>query len=170
MSSEDSGRKRSRWGNGMDGDRTDAGAVMPAAVPDEVALHALLNEAHSRKVERDNKQSHNHVKKIRADSGARQERQRKQDGSAEGSYYGPASSTERTSIGTREDDTTEAVVEKEKPNFGVSGALAKDLKAGNVYRGVLLKFQEPPEARAPNTLWVRRFSLRIEESGHHILT
>ena len=40
-----------------------------------------------------------------------------------------------------------------KPNFGLSGALAKDTKTGNVYKGVLLKFKEPPEARAPNTQW-----------------
>ena len=40
-----------------------------------------------------------------------------------------------------------------KPNFGLSGALAKDMQSGNVYKGVLLKFREPPEARAPNTQW-----------------
>jgi len=40
-----------------------------------------------------------------------------------------------------------------KPNFGLSGALAKDTDSGNVYKGVVLKFKEPPEARAPNTQW-----------------
>ena len=41
-----------------------------------------------------------------------------------------------------------------KANFGLSGALAKDAGGGgNVYKGVVLKFQEPPEARAPNTKW-----------------
>lgn len=40
-----------------------------------------------------------------------------------------------------------------KPNFGLSGALAKDMQTGNVYKGVQLKFKEPPEARAPNTKW-----------------
>lgn len=40
-----------------------------------------------------------------------------------------------------------------KPNFGLSGALAKDTETGNVYKGVVLKFKEPPEARAPNTQW-----------------
>ena len=40
-----------------------------------------------------------------------------------------------------------------KPNFGLSGALAKDKETGNVYKGVVLKFKEPPEARAPNTQW-----------------
>ena len=40
-----------------------------------------------------------------------------------------------------------------KPNFGLSGALARDTDTGNVYKGVVLKFKEPPEARAPNTKW-----------------
>jgi smad nuclear-interacting protein 1 len=35
-----------------------------------------------------------------------------------------------------------------KPNFGLSGALSKDVQSGNMY-----KFKEPPEARAPNTQW-----------------
>jgi len=41
----------------------------------------------------------------------------------------------------------------QKPNFGLSGALAQDDGTGNVYNGVLLKFSEPPEARTPNTRW-----------------
>jgi smad nuclear-interacting protein 1 len=40
-----------------------------------------------------------------------------------------------------------------KPNFGLSGALSKDAQSGNMYKGVVLKFKEPPEARAPNTQW-----------------
>jgi len=37
----------------------------------------------------------------------------------------------------------------EKPNFGLSGALAKDQATGNVQNGVVLKWSEPPEARRP---------------------
>lgn len=45
-----------------------------------------------------------------------------------------------------------------KPNFGLSGSLNQDDTGGktqsNLYKGVVLKFQEPPEARAPkNTFW-----------------
>lgn len=40
-----------------------------------------------------------------------------------------------------------------KPNFGLSGALSKDTRTGNVYKGVVLKFKEPPEGRTPNTQW-----------------
>lgn len=43
--------------------------------------------------------------------------------------------------------------DQQKANFGLSGALAKDEHAGNMYKGVVLKFSEPPEARAPNTQW-----------------
>ncbi|KAI8818966.1 SMAD/FHA domain-containing protein [Fimicolochytrium jonesii] len=37
-------------------------------------------------------------------------------------------------------------VEKEQPNFNVSGALAADQ---NTFKGVVLKYSEPPEARKP---------------------
>lgn len=47
--------------------------------------------------------------------------------------------------------------EKKKANFGLSGALIKDAAGeggtGHVYKGVTLKFQEPPEARTPRTQW-----------------
>lgn len=41
-------------------------------------------------------------------------------------------------------------VEKEKPNFGTSGKLAEDT---NIYRGVVIKYNQPPEARKPKTRW-----------------
>ena len=59
----------------------------------------------------------------------------------EDNYYGPASNEEKEPV------------EKQKANFGLSGALTKDAKSGNTYKGVVLKFQEPPDARAPNTHW-----------------
>lgn len=62
----------------------------------------------------------------------------------EQNYYGPG------------DDDDEEQQEKEKPNFGLSGALAKDQSGGtgsNVYKGILLRFQEPPEARTPSVQW-----------------
>lgn len=52
-----------------------------------------------------------------------------------------------------ENDSPEPPPPEFKPNFGLSGALAKDQSTGNVYKGVQLKFREPPEARAPNTQW-----------------
>lgn len=38
----------------------------------------------------------------------------------------------------------EEPVEKQKPDFGLSGALAKDTQFGNVYNGVVLKVSVPP--------------------------
>lgn len=40
-----------------------------------------------------------------------------------------------------------------KPEFGLSGALAEDAKTGNVYRGVVMKFSEPADARKPTKKW-----------------
>ncbi|XP_053182779.1 smad nuclear-interacting protein 1 [Scomber japonicus] len=47
-------------------------------------------------------------------------------------------------------DTNEPPVEKEKPNFGLSGALTEDT---NTFRGVVIKYNEPPEARIPKRRW-----------------
>lgn len=40
--------------------------------------------------------------------------------------------------------------EKEKPNFELSGALTEDT---NTFRGVVIKYNEPPEARIPKRRW-----------------
>ncbi|KAL3936363.1 MAG: hypothetical protein SGBAC_008309 [Bacillariaceae sp.] len=73
-------------------------------------------------------------------------------------YYGPASEQGRreedTSPSGKDDKDSEKPPPQHKPNFGLSGALAKDEGGGgNVYKGIVLKFREPPEARAPNTQW-----------------
>ncbi|KAJ8405062.1 hypothetical protein AAFF_G00329830 [Aldrovandia affinis] len=40
--------------------------------------------------------------------------------------------------------------QKEKPNFELSGALVEDT---NTFRGVVIKYNEPPEARIPKRRW-----------------
>lgn len=40
-----------------------------------------------------------------------------------------------------------------KPDFGLSGALAKDERTGNMVNGVVLKFTEPFEAAQPDKNW-----------------
>nr|CAI5861141.1 unnamed protein product [Callosobruchus analis] len=40
--------------------------------------------------------------------------------------------------------------QKEKPNFGLSGKLTEET---NTYRGVVIKYSEPPEARKPKRRW-----------------
>ncbi|XP_077577977.1 smad nuclear-interacting protein 1 [Stigmatopora nigra] len=52
--------------------------------------------------------------------------------------------------GGGEDGTPEEGGEKEKPNFGLSGALTEDT---NTFRGVVIKYNEPPEARVPKRRW-----------------
>lgn len=37
------------------------------------------------------------------------------------------------------------------PNFGLSGALAKDT---NTFKGVVIKYNEPPEAQKPDKRWL----------------
>jgi len=44
----------------------------------------------------------------------------------------------------------EPPVQKEKPNFGLSGALTEDT---NTFRGVVIKYNEPAEARIPKRRW-----------------
>ena len=51
-------------------------------------------------------------------------------------------------------------VDKEKPNFQTSGKLAEDT---NVYRGVVIKYNQPPEARKPKTKW-RLYPFKGEEA------
>lgn len=80
-------------------------------------------------------------------------------------YYGPASEQrgrdrdgrnrpEEGNSSNKDDVDGDKPPPTHKPNFGLSGALAKDEGGGgNVYKGVVLKFREPPEARAPNTQW-----------------
>ncbi|CAN9513837.1 unnamed protein product [Ophioblennius macclurei] len=50
--------------------------------------------------------------------------------------------------------------EKEKPNFEVSGALTEDT---NTFRGVVIKYNEPPEARIPKRRW-RLYPFKNDEA------
>lgn len=50
----------------------------------------------------------------------------------------------------RGDDSGAPPAEKEKPNFELSGALTEDT---NTFRGVVIKYNEPPEARIPKRRW-----------------
>ena len=56
-----------------------------------------------------------------------------------------------------EDDERERRYEADddaaKPDFGLSGALAKDENHGNVYKGHVLKWTEPDDARKPVDRW-----------------
>ncbi|XP_057689190.1 smad nuclear-interacting protein 1 [Corythoichthys intestinalis] len=47
-------------------------------------------------------------------------------------------------------ESPKEAADKEKPNFGLSGALTEDT---NTFRGVVIKYNEPPEARIPKRRW-----------------
>ncbi|XP_060524246.1 smad nuclear interacting protein 1 [Cylas formicarius] len=49
-----------------------------------------------------------------------------------------------------EKEKNKVIVNKEKPNFGLSGKLTEET---NTYRGVVIKYSEPPEARKPKRRW-----------------
>uniref|UniRef100_A0A183EIS0 FHA domain-containing protein n=1 Tax=Gongylonema pulchrum TaxID=637853 RepID=A0A183EIS0_9BILA len=48
------------------------------------------------------------------------------------------------------DKKEEPTIEKEKPNFEPSGKLAEDT---NTFRGVVIKYNEPPDAHMPKIRW-----------------
>lgn len=141
-------------------------------VSDEDALRALLSETAAKEQQKKEQQQQQQSRKRFDNSNRRQPQdpQRKRHRSSneedpKNNYYGPASvSVSRESSESaaakpnKVDNTAEeaADTERKKPNFGLSGALAKDQSGtggSNVYKGVLLKFQEPPEARTPSTQW-----------------
>ncbi|XP_041351406.1 smad nuclear-interacting protein 1-like [Gigantopelta aegis] len=51
-------------------------------------------------------------------------------------------------------------VDKEKPDFEVSGKLTEDT---NTYKGVVIKYNEPPEARKPKKRW-RLYGFKDDEA------
>lgn len=59
--------------------------------------------------------------------------------------WGKKSSEENTKNGKNATNK-----EKEKPNFGLSGKLAEDT---NMFKGVVIKYNEPLEARKPKRRW-----------------
>ncbi|KAM4044552.1 smad nuclear-interacting protein 1 [Anomaloglossus baeobatrachus] len=59
---------------------------------------------------------------------------------------------------TNEPDST--TNKKEAPNFELSGALLEDT---NTFRGVVIKYSEPPEARVPKKRW-RLYPFKNDES------
>ncbi|KAL6488794.1 hypothetical protein MHYP_G00025350 [Metynnis hypsauchen] len=60
------------------------------------------------------------------------------------------SENERHVFGDEQGESSAPTAEKEKPNFELSGALVEDT---NTYRGVVIKYNEPPEARIPKRRW-----------------
>ncbi|KAE8624333.1 hypothetical protein XENTR_v10005921 [Xenopus tropicalis] len=59
-----------------------------------------------------------------------------------------------------DDSTDKGDANKEKPNFELSGALLEDT---NTFRGVVIKYSEPPEARTPKKRW-RLYPFKNDEA------
>ncbi|XP_078472497.1 smad nuclear-interacting protein 1 [Lampetra planeri] len=84
-------------------------------------------------------------------------RQQRQQQSPVGNPFETQSPTESQRFGQPADANEEEEpgdggggVEKEQPNFALSGALTEDT---NTFRGVVIKYNEPPESRMPRKRW-----------------
>lgn len=60
----------------------------------------------------------------------------------------------------KNEDKQEPEKPKEQPNFGLSGKLAAET---NTYKGVVIKYAEPPEAMKPKKRW-RLYTFKGEET------
>jgi smad nuclear-interacting protein 1 len=160
-----SGHKRNRWGGPPPPRQASSAAHQATTISDQDALAALLSAAHKNEEERTQRNEGKNSSEQSSFKRQKEDSKRSSQNSNSRSnddYYGPSGSTgrnpdNRDRLGKQEDspkeDDDETAVEKQKPNFALSGALASDETKGNLYKGVLLKFQEPPNARTPNTQW-----------------
>jgi len=60
-----------------------------------------------------------------------------------------------------EGDESKVKVEKEKPNFGLSGKLTEET---NTFKGIVIKYSEPPEARKPLRIRWRLYPFKGSET------
>lgn len=79
----------------------------------------------------------------------KEERQYNDERRRENKRHQPENPFQTTNNATQEEGSG-ANPPKEKPNFETSGALTEDT---NTYRGVVIKYNEPPEARKPKRKW-----------------
>ena len=61
-----------------------------------------------------------------------------------------SSNSEQWGVPSEEDANEQQPVDKDKPDFELSGKLTEDT---NTYKGVVVKYNEPPEARKPKKKW-----------------
>lgn len=66
----------------------------------------------------------------------------------------------------KSEDKEEENVEKELPNFGLSGKLAAET---NTFKGVVLKYSEPIEARKPSKKWRLYVFKGDQQTGEFLL-
>ncbi|CAB9517059.1 Smad nuclear interacting protein 1 [Seminavis robusta] len=174
MSHNNNNRKRSRWGDRQPdnaqqrslpdvSDQEALNALLSSAKSTDEKYKARPQQQQNNN---DNRPNSDNPKRHRKDDdsngfdrqhrGSQQHRRRDNDTSSnqnkkvngpDYSYYGQketkSDSNNKEGESNNPDDEP---AEKEKPDFGLSGALAQE-QVGD------FKFREPPEARAPNTRW-----------------
>jgi len=80
--------------------------------------------------------------------------------SAQQPYNRSASKSHPSAAIKPEPEEAQTEAEKEKPNFGLSGKLTEET---NTFRGVVIKYSEPQEARKPKKRW-RFYPFKGDES------
>lgn len=161
-------QRRGRWG--APAPRPPLTSASAATVSDDDAVKALMAEAAAAKEQACKQQAAAAAKQRREEPDQqRKKRPRNEDDShidPAHDYYGPGRSKEEGETYEKDDgNNDDAQAEKKKPDFGLSGVLAADSSGrggSNMYKGVVLKFQEPPEARTPNKQW-RLYVFKGEE-------
>ncbi|XP_071485368.1 smad nuclear-interacting protein 1-like [Diadema antillarum] len=84
----------------------------------------------------------------RNDERRREHRQQRGDGNPFQSAAATVAAADALAGGAADSENAQA--KKEGPNFGLSGALTEDT---NTFRGIVIKYNEPPEARKPKLRW-----------------
>ncbi|XP_076445015.1 smad nuclear-interacting protein 1-like [Babylonia areolata] len=101
-----------------------------------------------RRIKQEPTDSQDHQRERQRNDDRRREARQQRDAENGGDNFGQSSATEGEAS------------EKEKPNFELSGKLTEDT---NTYRGVVIKYNEPPEARKPKRRW-RLYGFKGDES------
>jgi len=126
-------RERSRWAVSTPSDSTSTQPTTECVVSDQETLDAILASANARGYQKKNKCVYGN-------------KNNKED-HQQGATSSNKNNKQIAEKGEEEEEEGDGQpVDKEKANFGLSGALAQE-QVGN------LKFREPPEARAPNARW-----------------
>lgn len=103
--------------------------------------------------ERSHEQDHGRERRRDRDTFASQQAERQQHDERRRENRQRREEDQEHQFGQPEEDsneTTAPAADKEKPNFELSGALTEDT---NTFRGVVIKYNEPPEARIPKRRW-----------------
>lgn len=105
------------------------------------------------KQERENDDFHHQQRDRRHNEDRRRQARRERGGN-------PFSESENKAFGGGEANTQEPPEDKDKPDFKLSGKLTEDT---NTYKGVVIKYNQPPEARRPKKHW-RLYPFKGEEA------